>query len=371
MIVASNIRYDDLRLDASSIKVLDDGSILVTGALTHTGLFPYRNPDGTARVEYRPEEEVMSGDSLNSFAHATVTVGHPGRQVSASTWRKDAIGHVVGTPRKDGSHVLADLLIRDADAIGRIKGGDLRRISCGYLVDYDPTPGVTAKGERYDGVQRKIRGNHVALLPKDKAPRGGDSCSLRLDATGDEVFELKSYMPDTNPLQERVDALEAELATLRKADVESLRAQITVLQSELTKVRQDSTEAVQKAAVIPQERIDALVADRIAVLALAKDSDVKPEGTNVAIKRAIVVKRTPELAERADSLSEETLDTLLAVYKAQPHPSMVAAVAVHAPPPAREDAAPAVKSISQIRADALAKTHSAWKKSHGVLGADK
>jgi hypothetical protein len=185
-------------------------------------------------------------------------------------------------------------------------------------------------------------------------------------------------MPEINPLQARVDALETELAAFRKSDSEALRAQIVVLNGELAQARQDAAQARQdaadaakKTAEVSQERLDALVAERLSVLDLAKTSDIKPEGTNLAIKRAIVVKRTPELAARVDSLSEETLDTLLAVYKAQPHPSLAAAVAFLAPPAERKDSATPAKTVSQIRDEAIAKNHSAWKKSHGVLGEDK
>src|SRR5271165_2445158 len=93
------IRYSEVRLDASSIKTLPDGSIRVTGQLTRPGTFTYRNPDGTERREYRPPEEVFSPRAMQTFASSTVTMNHPSRgvgqrKVSPETWTKDAVGHM-------------------------------------------------------------------------------------------------------------------------------------------------------------------------------------------------------------------------------------------------------------------------------------
>src|SRR5271165_1778956 len=125
-------RYSEIRLDASGVKTLPDGSIKVPAVLTHTGIFPYLNSDGSLRREYRPAEEVFRADSMATFADVPVTVSHPSsRRVDATTGRRDAVGHLSGAPRRDGENMVGDLLIRDAATIEKVRSGDIHNVSCG------------------------------------------------------------------------------------------------------------------------------------------------------------------------------------------------------------------------------------------------
>lgn len=362
------IRYTDFRLDASTLRDYPDGSIRVSGQLTHPGTFTYRNPDGTPRREYRPAEEVFRKGALDTFAGAPITVSHPKqangqRVVTAQSWKKDAIGHLGDNVRQDGEHMVADLYVKDAGAVARVRSGDLRHISCGYEVDYDATPGTAPDGSRYDGVQRNIRANHVALLPTGEAPRGGSECVLRLDSEGDEVIALKC---DVTP--EQIAALEAQMVAL-KSELASARtdaAEVATLRKALT----DTTAALAAAnALLAPERLDSLVDARAAVVATAKAAGIVTEKVaTLTLKRAIVAKRTPALAERCDSLSAETLDAVLATYAAEPHASLAAVAAAAAAVDAtktggaRTDAVDPNKlpSISDLYAKSVAASKAAW-----------
>lgn len=350
------LRYSTLRIDGSSLQDLPDGSIKVAGQLTHTGVFSYRNPDGTERKEYRPQEEVFHKNTLNTFAGSPVTLNHPrfsngDRLVSASTWKNVAIGHAGENIRQDGDHMVADLYIRDAAAVKAVKNGSLKHISLGYQVDYDPTPGTTRDGQRYDGVQRNIRGNHIALLPVGVAPRGGEDCQLRLDSLGDEIDPLNSNV-ELEALKAKVTALETELTKARTdaAEVEKLRLDLGAEKALVTEL---------KASVAP-ERLDALVETRGVVVAAAKAAGVDPKGlSNLQIKRALVAKRTPALATRVDSLDESAVDAVLSVYETQPHPTM------QLPDPNQKPAADtrtdAVPTISQMYEKAAKERQNDWK----------
>ena len=173
------------RYDTVALRVTKTGSggLKAEGNITRTGVFLYHNPDGTERREYRPDGEVFADATLESLSDAPVTVGHPAGLVDPSNWAALSKGHT-GAARKDADFIVAPIVVNDAATIDRIQKGELRELSCGYEVDYDPTPGTTPAGERYDGVQRNIRGNHLALLPVGKA-RGGRDCLIRLD--GDEA----------------------------------------------------------------------------------------------------------------------------------------------------------------------------------------
>jgi len=370
------LRFDEFRLDATGIRDLPDGSIRVVGQLTRAGIFTYFNPDGSQRREYRPAEEVFSPSALESFAGATVTVNHPRsatRLVSAKSWKAEAVGHMGDNVRQDGELAVGDLYIRDADTVAGVKAGKFRNISLGYQVAYDPTPGTTPTGERYDGVQRRIKGNHVALLPAGVAPRGGENCVLRLDAAGEEIDQSIDTRTDVDQVGLKSGQMTPE--------------QIAALQAELAKARTDAAElpalrdalktALAQPAALPQERIDALVAERAEVLALAAKHGVSPKSadgkslSDLAIKRAVVAKVTPAVASRVDSFGAETVDALLAVAAAAPHPSLAAVVAVAAAPAvvatktddARADAIDvnAIPTIAELQAKAHAELRNAWK----------
>ena len=61
------------------------------------------------------------------------------------------------------------MTITDKAVIDRVMRGDVREVSAGYRVSYDATPGVTDDGEHYDGIQKAISGNHVAIVRRGRA----------------------------------------------------------------------------------------------------------------------------------------------------------------------------------------------------------
>ncbi len=174
-------RYDGAELRLDTAKRLDNGWLRVDAAIGKVGVLEYRNADGSVRREYRPPEEVFATDALESFEMVPVTNEHPPVRLDATNTRTFAVGHVGNTLRREGDLIVAPLLITDARAIEEIQSGK-RQLSPGYLVEYDATPGEGPHG-RYDGVQRRIRGNHVAHL---HLGRQGSEVALRMDS-GDAV----------------------------------------------------------------------------------------------------------------------------------------------------------------------------------------
>jgi uncharacterized protein len=362
------LRFTELRFDASSIKDLPDGSIKVTGQLANAGVLTYYR-GGQAIREYRSPTETFRKDSLATFAGAPITLNHPyadGGKVTASSWKRLAVGHLGDDVRQDGDNVVADMYIRDAAAVAGVKRGDYKHLSMGYHVEAAATPGVTATGEHYDVVQKNMRGNHVALLPRGTIPRGGDACVLRLDAAGDEVREdmaiNQTMANELEVLTAQNVALKGENEKLRTdaAEVPALRASVADLTGKLAAAT----------AEVSAERLDALVEERVAAMKMATDNKIDPKGkSSLQIKRAVVAARTPDLALRVDSYGVETLDAVIATYAAAPHPTMAVlgdaagtAGTVQAPvvpvvPGTRTDAIP---SISDLRAKAQAAESKMW-----------
>jgi hypothetical protein len=356
------LRYTDFRFDASSLRDLPDGSIKVTGQLARPGILKYRNDDGSWRHEYRSAKATFNKESLETFAGVPVTLNHPGAgKVTAETWKQLAVGHLGDNVRQDGENIVADMYIRDAATVASVKRGDLKHLSCGYHTEFDPTPGTTDTGERYDGVQKSMRGNHVALLPIGVAPRGGSECVLRLDSAGDEVLDMPAInltmANELEALQAANVALKGENDKLRvdAAEVPALRATVAELNKQLSAAT----------AQITPERLDALVEDRSTLVALATANGVDPKGKDaLTIKRAVIAKRTPALSTRVDAYGAETCDAVLASYAEQPHPTMAVlgtaagtAGTVAAPLATRTDALP---TIAELKAKSRANESKMW-----------
>jgi hypothetical protein len=108
-----------------------------------------------------------------------VTEGHAA-WITPENYQTHTRGHVAENVREDGALVAAELIVQSSDSLKRIDTRELTELSAGYTCDFDPTPGEW-QGQRYDGVQRNIRYNHVALLAPG-AGRAGRECGLRLDS---------------------------------------------------------------------------------------------------------------------------------------------------------------------------------------------
>lgn len=188
-------RADEVRFDASRLQRTPQGGLRIPAAVSRVGVFPYRQPDGTIRNEYRPAEQVFHKDSLASLESAPITIGHLA-EVTTENYAALSKGHV-REPRQDGDHVAAETVVQDAVAVGKIERRELVSISPGYTTMYVPSPGVF-RGARYDGIQTNIRYNHIALLAPGRG-RQGDTVALRLDVCQDNEdtmtirFDGKDY----------------------------------------------------------------------------------------------------------------------------------------------------------------------------------
>ena len=184
-----------LRLDLDSGKMTNrrqtpQGGLVVDANLARIGVQTYRMPDGTTRRELRHPDEVFHPDALASFAHAPVTLDHPGR-VTPDNYRKVSVGHVAGAPQRNGKFMSGTIYLQDAQAIKDAEAHDAQEVSCGYECRVDMTPGEW-NGEKYDGQQKDIRGNHVAIGPKGWG-RAGPEVRLHMDGGGVSIVEDETH----------------------------------------------------------------------------------------------------------------------------------------------------------------------------------
>lgn len=197
-----------------------DGYLVAECRVARTGIQEYAgfeigasDATKTYRV-WRPESEVFKADSLASFAHKPVTVGHPDESVTAETWRRDAVGNVGGEIARDGGYVRVPLIVMDKSAIDAVQSGT-REISMGYDCRLEMGDGVTPEGEPYNAIQRDIRINHCAIVEKGRA---GPACRI-----GDRVRPPQKK--ETIMKTVTVDGRKIEVADDVAAIIEALQAE--------------------------------------------------------------------------------------------------------------------------------------------------
>jgi hypothetical protein len=239
---ADDVGRFDFMGSVSSFARTQVGGLRVPARVTRTGVLKYKRPDGTIRRELRHPDEVFNSDSLASLRSATVTDwAHHKGLLSVANWKDATLGHAE-EGRQDGNFVVADLIVNDPTAIVEIENGRMHDISCGYKCRLDATPGVW-NGEPYDVIQRRIRYNHVAVLPKGVGRAGTDVSLMRLDSQDamcvenqDQEDNMAEPQIQTKTLirldgkelmygsPEHIKHLEdAHLADLQKAETEKLK----------------------------------------------------------------------------------------------------------------------------------------------------
>lgn len=252
-------RYDYGQVTKS--EVTDEGYLKVWCKAARVGTQLYTRGDGTQVREYRPEDEVSNPDSLASFGMKAVTLNHPKVLLDSKTTKLHQVGHAGSHVRFSDGFVEVALVITDQDAIDAVQRGDAQEVSAGYRVDYDPTPGVTPNGESYDGIQRNIKVNHIALVARGRAGREArlllDSCD-RNDAVAD--IEPPSNSPVSLMARITLDGLDIELPADAAGAVQSFVKETGRTQAELQQkldAQEEKIQAVVTEKTEAQDRIDA------------------------------------------------------------------------------------------------------------------
>ncbi len=166
------------------------------------------DPERPVSVDRRPED-VFAPAVLASFEGKPVTDGHPPENVGPENYAAYTRGHVQNV-RREGDFIIADLYINDKALASDIQCGVKREVSCGYTCNYVPD------GAGYR--QERIRGNHVAVVPRGRA---GHDVAIQ-DAAAQAEKGLKQMKKETKEALYRFfglaanDAAPEELEQLTK-----------------------------------------------------------------------------------------------------------------------------------------------------------
>lgn len=171
-------RLDVFESDLGNVQRTDEGFAHFFARATRTGVFQYRNADGSIRRELRHPDEVFNPDSMNTLASKPITNDHPQNMVDSKNVREFTVGITGDQITKDGNFIKAKAIIMDQGTINDIINKGKAQVSCGYYCNHDDTPGEY-NGEKYDVIQRNIRYNHLAIVDVGRA---GPEVKLRLDS---------------------------------------------------------------------------------------------------------------------------------------------------------------------------------------------
>ena len=341
------------RYDVSAIQnyeFTDEGYLRVKARIARTGIQSYTDASGGIRLEYRPEEEVAADAALDSFREKCVTKEHPPVLLDASNTKDYAVGFTSADVSYSEGFVESTLTVTDKETIDEIMRGNVREVSCGYKVDYSPEPGITSDGQHYDGIQKNIRGNHVAIVNR---ARGGAQVRLMLDSADAAVNDLFNHstgvimaaniafdgvsfeadpalaaaisaerddakgsyadmkrkyedaMAEASKMKEEMDAMQKEM----KGKTDSAEGRADALSEEVESLKLDLEAA-------KQVNVDSLVEERIALIDKARTSlDSAFDFTGLSARQIMeasikAIRGDADLSERSDDYVTAMFDTL-------------------------------------------------------------
>lgn len=266
------LRYDGGTLNA--VEESDEGFLILKGAATRTGVFRYRNLDGTERLELRHPDDVLDPKSLKTLAGKPFTVEHPPELVTPRNVDTYSRGSVNNRVEVVGNGLIEVVInVHHQDAIDEIKLKRKQELSCGYNCDVVEESGVF-DGERYTHRQRNIVYNHLSLVEKGRA---GEICSLRVDSESDPDIAVQVVHGDVRMADQAIGHSEGNpqkpskpsklsptrMATLRIDSVdypdvpETVAAQVSLKLKELEQQR-SRADAAEQSLQEKEEEVETL-----------------------------------------------------------------------------------------------------------------
>jgi hypothetical protein len=292
---------DKIHIDKDTGRQAPGGGRIFRAKITRTGVFDY----GENNKQLRPPEEVFDPESLNSLNNAPLTLLHPHEeQITPENFRNYVIGNVVsGTVRQDGYYVIADVLVADADALELINTGKIVELSAGYDAIEDDVSGIYGDNEPYDKIQRKIRYNHLSLVPEGRA---GPDCRIYLDYKENNMTEKKT---DTAA---ETAAEKEETITIKKSDLNKM-IKDKMHRIDQAKKLKDTLDPEEALGLSDRELMEAVASEIVPTLDLAVATDDYVAGVFDALAARVGDEVTEAVAEVAPEAATEVAEAVAEV----------------------------------------------------------
>jgi hypothetical protein len=294
------IRFDSIAIP-KMIRT-KEGYLRGQAVVSRSGVFSYRNMDGTIRGELRHPDEVFKKSSLDTLKMIPITNDHPPEFVDASNAHKYQVGHTGETYDVENDQIIVSMTVTHQDAIDAIESGKVE-LSMGYAVDLKTENG-SFKGENYDARQLAPKYNHLAIV---KNGRAGRNARLRFD----NACELVQHeTKETNQLTN----LKKENMTEHTAKFDELNAKIANLQSRLD--LEEKHKADDKKELDTDNLIKAKVTDRLDLMLKAKPFLGEDDNLLQKNDREIMEATVNEIRKDSSDFTNRSDDYLRGVFDA-------------------------------------------------------
>lgn len=179
--------FNIVKIKTEKPEITNQGFLRCLVSATRTGVFPYIDANGKVRRELRLPEEVFKKESMATLANIPFTDDHPREAVTSENAIKYTRGLTGSQVWRNNDLLETELLAYDSNTINKIANGKIE-VSLGYSADKEFTPGIY-NGQPYDCIQRNIRYNHLALVPKGRANHGDHlkRVKLNLDNADEDI----------------------------------------------------------------------------------------------------------------------------------------------------------------------------------------
>lgn len=227
------------------------GFLKINGVIARTGVQDYlalelgdaESDPMTPKGVYRPKDEVLNKDSLESFVNAPITDNHPSEFVNTKNSKELIKGSVssIETFSKDGiDYIKAKMTITDKSLIDKVLNGKVE-ISAGYSQDLIKEKGVF-QDKAYDYKQTNIKINHVAIVDKGRC---GDKCKITADNKA--IIKSKNKNERDSMIKYKINDAEVEIC-------DTVFAHINDLKKSLKDAEAEVVEATKKADMLEGEK---------------------------------------------------------------------------------------------------------------------
>jgi len=308
------MRIFEFKLDSAvTFRKTDEGFLVIPTRFSRIGIQTYGD-----KKELRLPEDVFNEDSMNSFVGKPVTFTHPKEGVDVNNWKRHEVGTILKFDKEPGDvYTTGEIIIKDKGVIEyiekrRAKNLDVQ-MSCGYKANVEDKCGEW-DGDKYDGIQRDIRGNHVAIVSQGRA---GQEVAMRLDENNkSEVKKMKfklDSIPGTkigsvemntdsiedvsNAVIERDKQFRDEL--VKRDDAEKLLKK----EKDETQAKLDSEIAEKKKLEVQladESRLDAIIAEKTKIKECADYLKIKVDGLDKMDLKKEIIKKVFEDADLTD-----------------------------------------------------------------------
>jgi len=224
---------EQIRIDRAvmpRVDSTDEGYLRGDAIVTRTGVFRYRNSDGSERLELRHPDDVLTNESLSTLSSLPITIDHPSALVNADNAAELSVGLTGDQARVDGMNVMTRITVTHKDGVSAVQNGK-RELSLGYTTELVREDG-TYNGQAYTHRQTNVRYNHLAIVGRARA---GAQARINLDGAAVQSDETQ---PEGRPMSEaklatvNLDGLEYQAAPEVAKALDKAQARIDSLETE-------------------------------------------------------------------------------------------------------------------------------------------